>query len=47
MEKTMALMTQKRTEPGTSDSAQGPWYLPAAYWKTSESYAKHHTYKFQ
>ena len=46
MEKTMTLMTKKITEPGTGDGVQGPWYLPAASWMTSDSYAKHYTYKF-
>ena len=47
MEKTMALMTQKLTEPGTDDIVQGPWALPAAYWTMSERYSKKHTYKSQ
>ena len=33
-------MTQKLTEPGTIDGAQGDWVLPAAYWMTSERYSK-------
>ena len=35
MEKTMVLMTQKLTEPGTGNGSQGPLDLPAASWTTS------------
>ena len=47
MEKTMALMNQKITEPDTGDSAQGPLALPAASWIMSDRYAKHHILKTQ
>ena len=46
-EKTMALITKKVMEPGTGDDYQGPWYLPAASWTTSERYSKKHIYKSQ
>ena len=39
----MALMTKKIMETGTGNGAQGPWDLPTASWKTSETYVKHHT----
>ena len=41
--KKMVLMTQKFTEPGTGNSAQGPWAITAYLCTTSERYAKHHT----
>ena len=42
MEKTMAPMNQKLTEPGTWDGAQGHWALPETSWMTSDSYTKKH-----
>ena len=36
----MALMTQKLTEPGTGNGAQGPEALPVDSWMTSKRYDK-------